>query len=136
MQQYSPYPSFKSYVLHFDCQRTSSGQLVLELYVAENSELAYLIPLDVRNKMVSYSIDDGGAITRRWSYQESQGEILSREFVFAPESVRDAIVDALLRDARKLVVTVDPGESYATTSTFYTRGFKEAAKPVIDYCGR
>ena len=131
-----PYPSFTSYVLHFDCQRISTGELVLELYAAENSELSLPSLIGVRNKMVAYSIDGGDPITRRWSYNEEEGEILFRMFVFAPDAVRDTIVAALLRGARNLAVTVDPGKSYGQTFTFNTRGFPEAAKPVLDYCGR
>lgn len=129
-----PYPSISTYVLHLDCWTNRAGQTDLDLYIAENTDLVLTV-IGAYEAMVVYSIDDGATVARRWLYESEQIGDLHREYVTAPEFVRDAIVAALLGDARKLVVTVDPGESYARTFTFFTQGFREAAKPVLDHCG-
>lgn len=130
------------YYLHFDCYETRGGNLELNLYVIDNDPPqentvrlpSFFIP---NEKSVAYNIDGGASVTRRWYYDEYEtDDDLFREVVTAPNAVRDVIMAALLNGARKLIVTMDPDGDYPTKMTFNTRGFPEAAKPVIDYCGR
>ena len=130
-----PYPGVSVYVLHLDCWTTWTGVADLDLYIAENTDLVLTVT-DTHEDMVVYSTDYGAVVTSHWVYENEQDGDLHKEYFVAPESVRDAIVDALLRGARVMEVTVDPFESYARTFTFFTTGFREAAKPVLDYCWR
>ncbi len=130
-----PSPILETYLLQFDC-RTIQGELALDLYVSENSSFGFLPLPGVQDTTVAYRIDDGNLTTRRWLQHVERTDNLYREFTFAPDAIRDTIIAALLRGGRKLEVTVDAGGNYPSTYTFYTRGFAEAAKPVLDYCGR
>lgn len=131
---------WRSYYLHFDCYETRGGNLELDLYVIDNDPppgiriTSIFIP---EEKSVAYSIDGGASVTRRWYYNEYEtDDNWFRKIVGAQDAIRDVIMTALLNGARKLEVTVDPGKDYATMMTFNTRGFPEAAQPVLDYCGR
>lgn len=130
-----PYPSISTYILHIDCWTTQSGEVDLDLYVSDNTDLVLSL-IGTHETRVAYSIDDGAIVTRYWLYQDEQIGDINRVYLTAPESVRDAIVAALLNGSRKLVVTDSPGESYSSTYTFQTRGFAQAAEPVLDYCGQ
>ena len=130
-----PYPDLSVYILHLDCWTTWTGEADLDLYISENTDLVLTV-IDTHEDWVVYNTDYGAVVTSHWVYENEQVGDLHKEYFVAPESVRDAIVDALLRGARVMEVTVDPFESYARTFTFFTTGFKEAAKPVLDYCWR
>ena len=126
-----PYSFLESYLLQIDCQ-TNDGKLELELYAREITVIPLPIFLEVRDQKVAFSIDGEEGPIRHWSFQSDDDS----EVVFAPDGTRDAIIAALLDGAQKLEVTVNPDKDYAATYTFFTRGFKEASKPVIDYCNR
>ena len=128
------------YYLQFDCQSTENGELSLVLYVSgiEYTVGYAVFPLPwVQVKRVNRVIDGGTVVTRYWEWQsDNLGYEIYREFWFAPVGERDAIVAALLNGSRKLEVTVNLDSEDPPTLTFFTRGFSEAAKPVLDYCGR
>ncbi len=134
-----PY-SFEGYVLQVDCL-SDRGSADIELYVKRVGEILLSWPDDLTglfDEVVEYRIDDGTPVLRRWQHRtwdDTEADLQFRT-TLAPVSVRDAIIAALLGGARKLEVTVDVDQDYAATYTFFTRGFKEASKPVIDYCNR
>jgi len=130
-----PYPGIGTYVLHVDCRSNSSGELALDVYVAEHTEIVLSVD-DPHDKTVAYQIDDGAEITRGWFYHNEQDGGIHREYFNAPYITGDSIVAAMLRGSRKLEVTVNPGRTYGYTLTFFTYGFPAAAQPVLDYCGR
>ena len=127
-----PYPSIESYYLHYQCWH-SEGERETDLYLGIESE-GLTIPsfLGTAEEKISYSIDGQDGPVGRWFYSQSDDNTL--RWYTAPGGPRDSIVAALLGGAKRLSLTLDPGEEYANTYTFSTEGFPEAAKPVLAQC--
>ena len=120
--------------LQVDCS-VSEGRRKLSLYVTEaTNETGFFLPNPfTTSDWVGYSLDGAVGESRWWEYDSEEDN--RRELWYAPDPVMEAIVEALLKDPRKLVVTLNPSESWARDYLFYPRGFKAAAKPVLDSCG-
>ena len=125
-----PYPSLYVTYFHVDCY--SSG---LALYLSENSIADLYLPADWKDDdPVAYSVDGRDGSTVRWWYETYDD--LEREAWFPPDSVKDAIVAALLGDPTVFTITVNPGKDYAGDYIFFPQGFSEAVKPVLKQCPR
>ena len=119
---------FHQAYLHVGCQ-TVLERRVIVLYVSwEPSFLVPLLGWELPSKTVTHEIDAGAPISRTWEPGKYTPNIGS---LFSPTIVRDDIINAMLRGARRLELTFDQ-----FTLKFSTPGFAEAAKPVFSYCGR
>ena len=100
------------------------------MYTKEVSNLS-ILPILSLAEYVSYSVDGVSGPVRHWDIQWDT----DTETSFAPSSITKRIIDALLEKPRTLVITIDPDGEYPTEMTFRTLGFKEASKPILQYCG-
>ena len=129
LQGNGPFPSLYYSYLHVECY--SYG---LELYLSEDTIDDFYLPAVVDNYPVTYSVDGRDGPTVRWQYEAYDD--IERETWYVPDSVKDAIVDALLGDPTMFMITVSPGTDNAWDYIFFPQGFREAMKPVLRQCPR
>ena len=126
---------FTGVVLNVDCQ-TIAGSRQIEVYmqVTRSSSAPPLFspPFEKTSDEIRYSVDGEDGSVQRWSYRRYEDDTEAR---FAPALVEEALIEALLENPRKLVVTLHPGKDYATDYVFQPVGFEEAVKPVLQFCG-
>ena len=123
------------YYLHVDCQVASDGNRVMNLYLTSNWIADLYLPIAGKfDDPVIYRVDGRASPSSRWSYYTNDD--IERESWWAPDSVANDIIAALLGNPNRLVITVNPGESYAVENVFNTWGFKVAVRPVLSYCGQ
>ena len=124
--------STTSIVLNVDCQ-TIEGSRQIEVYMQESrSHILVPLPFTKTSDEVRYSVDGKDSPVREWSYQEHSGDT---RVWFAPALVEEALIQALIGNPRKLVITLHPGKDYATEFVFRPAGFKRAVEPVLRFCG-
>ena len=81
--------------------------------------------------LITYMVDNGPTNSAHWLPGEYDP---SSKSVFAPERVRDSIIDAMLEGAISVDVVFGDWESGFPRFNFQVEGFPEAYKPVIAYC--
>ena len=122
--------------LHVDCS-TVQGSLRLEVYFTESWRILPPVvpsPFVIRYKQIGYELDGEAGVTDGWEIFRE--EDFQRITYLAPSTVAGAMVEAMLGNPRELVIITNPGKEYASDFVYRPHGFKEAAKPVLEHCGR
>lgn len=127
----SPSPLMYEVYFNVDCY----SQHEIGVYViSDSSDGGLFLPNPFADDgLIAWEIDGRKEPIRHWQYTSEADE--KRQIWFAPDNVAKRIVNALMDNPHKLTVTLDP-ERYPKDYVFYPQGFKEAVKPVLDYCGQ
>ena len=81
---------------------------------------------------VAYVVNDTISPSRTWNTKVIRED--RHQIWHAPDPIIRDLVEVLNTDPAKVQFIINPDDKYEKTHTFRTRGFSEAAKPVLEAC--